>query len=167
MTNNNLSDQSLSGVHGREATPEEVARRDGYVKGRNDENYAQGNLRAQERIAAESSARARENNSAASGMLLGLVVAALAAGVGAALYFLAGDRSNNVAPVAAPQIEERTIERETTVIEREVPTPPVSLPDVQVDVPEVNLPDIDVTNEASEPETVAEPEAAAEPVEEE
>jgi len=164
-TNDNLSDPSLSGVKGRAATPEEAARRDGYVKGRNDENYTQSNLRAQERVVAESRSRARENDSAASGMLLGLIVALIAAGVGAALYFLTGDRTNSVVPVAVPQIEKETTEKETTIIEREVSAPPVSLPDVQVDLPDVNVPDINVTNEASAPESAAEPAAEPEPKE--
>lgn len=152
--NNNPSAQGLSGVSGREATREEIARRDGYVQGRNDENYAQGALRTQERMIAQE----RANDSAASGMLVGLLIALLAAGAGAALYFFTGDRTN-VVPVAVPQVEKETT-KETTIIEREVQAPEVSLPDVQVDVPEVNLPDVDI-NEASEP--VAEPEAKSEP----
>ena len=50
--NNHPSDQDLSGVRGREATPEEIAQRDGYVRGRTDENYVQQNLRGQERAIA-------------------------------------------------------------------------------------------------------------------
>ncbi len=147
--NDRPSDQNLSGVRGREATPEEIAQRDGYVQGRTDENYVQQNLRGQERVIAQS----RADDNAASGMLLGLFIALLAAGVGAALYFLGGDRT---APVAVPQIQkETTIEKETTIIEKDNSQPAVELPDVQVDVPDVNI-----TNEAPA-EPAAQPEAAA------
>ncbi|MEL7331369.1 MAG: hypothetical protein AAFN12_03935 [Cyanobacteria bacterium J06560_2] len=155
--NNNPSKPNLSGVHGHEATPEELARRDGYVQGRADENYTQGALRSQEHAAAQ----AQVNDSAASGMLTGLLLAILAAGVGAGIYFLTGDRTN-VAPVAVPQIEKETT-RETTIIEREVPSPDVSLPDVQIDVPEVDVPDVMINEEAPAAEQKeAEPAAAAE-----
>ncbi len=165
---NDQPNPNLGGVRGREATPEEIARRDGYVKGRTDENYVQGGLRSQERVAAQ----AQVNDSAASGMIIGITIAVLAALVGAALYFLTGDR-NNVAPVAVPQIErERTIEKETTVIEREVPSPDVSLPDVQVDVPDVQVnvpevpaPDVNITNEAPAPAAEPKAEEPAEAVE--
>lgn len=156
--NNNPSDQGLEGVRGREATREEVARRDGYVQGRSDENYAQGTMRTQERMIAQE----RANDSAASGLLIGLLVALLAAGAGAALYFLTGDRTN-VVPVSVPQVEKETT-RETTIIEREVQAPDVSLPDVQVDVPDVNLPDVNITNEVPEPAAEPEADSAPEPV---
>ncbi|MGB3571608.1 MAG: hypothetical protein WA901_11430 [Phormidesmis sp.] len=156
------SNQEISGVHGRPATPEELARRDGYVKGRNDENYAQGTIRTHERVAAQ----AQANDSAASGLLIGLLVALVAAGAGAALYFLTGDRTNTV-PVAVPQIEKETT-KETTVIEREVPSSDVSLPDVQINVPDVNVPaidapDVNITNEAPEPAAAPAAELAPEP----
>jgi len=171
---NNLeaSNQEISGVHGRPATPEELARRDGYVKGRNDESYAQGTIRTHERIAAQSQA----NDSAASGLLVGLLVAVIAAGAGVALYFLTGDRTNP-APVAVPQIERETT-KETTVIEREAPSPDVSLPDVQINVPDVNVPDVNVpdvnvnvpdagaANEAPEPAAEPKAEPAPEPASE-
>ena len=155
--NNNPSDSNLGGVHGRGATPEEIAKRDGYVQGRTDENYVQRNVRSQERIAAQAAA----DNNAVSGLLVGMIIALLAAGVGAALYFLTGDRSN-VVPVEVPQIDrekETIIEKETTIIEREAPTPDVSLPDVQVDTPDVNI-----VNESPEPVAEPEPVAAPEPV---
>lgn len=159
--NNHPSDEDLSGVRGREATPEEIAQRDGYVKGRTDENYVQQNLRGQEGAIAQS----RADDNAASGLLIGLFIALLAAGVGAALYFLSGDRT---APVAVPQIQkETTTEKETTIIERDNPQPALQLPDVQVDVPAVSVPDVNITNEApAQPQAApAEPAAEAPPVE--
>lgn len=134
------SENKLEGVQGREATPEEIARRDAYRQGRSDANYAQNQLRNQEQAAAY----AREESSAASGVVVGLLIALLAGAVGVALYFLTGSRSNPV-PATAPTIErESVIERETTVIERDNPAPDVSLPDVQVEVPEVSVPDVNV-----------------------
>jgi len=145
-SSNNPNNENLDGVQGRPATPEEIAQRDGYIRGRNDENYVQRNMREQEQVIAQS----RANDSAASGMVFGFVIALLAAGAGAAFFFLGGmgDR-NDVAPVAAPQIEkEKIIEKETTIIEKQAPAPAVSTPDVQIDVPEIEVPDIDVTKEA-------------------
>lgn len=154
---NNPNDENLEGVHGRPATPEEVAQRDGYVRGRNDENYVQRNLRDQDRVIAQ----ARSDDSAASGMVFGLVIALLAAGVGAAFFFLSGDRTEP-APVAAPQIQkERVVEKETTIIEKQAPAPAVSIPDVQIDVPEIKAPDVNITNEAPEPAPAAEAPPAA------
>ncbi|MEL6813926.1 MAG: hypothetical protein AAFP03_03820 [Cyanobacteria bacterium J06598_3] len=128
---------------------EDAAKREAYVRGRNDENYVQKTVRSQERA----NAQRRVDESASSGVLVGMMIALLAAGVGAALYFLTGDRSN-VVPVAAPQIEREVnnTEKETTIIEREVSVPDVSLPDVQVDIPDVNI-----TNESPEPATAPEP----------
>ncbi len=142
----NPAHRNLEGVSGRPATPEEIAQRDGYVRGRSDENYLQGNLREQERLVAP----VQTDDSAANGMVLGIIIALLAAGVGAAVYFLSGDRT---APVAAPVIERPTVtERETTIIERDNPVPAVTVPDVQVpevQVPDVQVevPDINITNE--------------------
>ena len=156
--NNNPSETNMSGIHGRPATPEEIAQRDGYVKGRSDEHYVQRDLRDQERVIAQS----RANDNAASGLVFGLIIALLAAGIGAAFYFLSGDRTD-VVPVAVPQIQkETTTEKETTVIEKDS-QPAISLPDVQVNVPEVNVPDVNITNQtpaAPVAEPVAAPEAA-------
>ena len=158
MTNNNLSNQPPEGVTGREPTPEEVARHDGYIRGRNDENYVQGSVRSQERAVTQ----ARANDNAASGMVFGLCIALLAAGAGVAAYFLLGDRPD-VVPVSVPQIErEKTIEKETTVIERDsappaVTLPDVNVPDVNIQVPEIQTPDVNITNQA--PEAPAEPTA--------
>ena len=66
--NQDLVNQDLSGVSGRPATPEEIAKREGYVQGRSDEDYVQRNLRSQEGAIAQS----RADDSAASGLLVGL-----------------------------------------------------------------------------------------------
>ena len=161
-TPNNTPEPNMSGVKGRVPTPEEVARRDGYVQGRTDENYVQGNVRGQERAMA----RAEANDSAASGVLIGLSLAVLATLAGAAVYFLTGDRTD-VAPIAVPEVIERETVREnnteTTIIERETAAPSPSVPDVQIDVPapEVQAPDVNITNEAPAAEPAPEPEPKA------
>ena len=159
----NPNNPNIDGVRGREATPEEIARRDGYVQGRNDENVVQGTARSRERAAAQAAA----NDSAASGLVVGLIIALLAAGVGAAVYFLADPEPT---PVVAPKVEkepqvQREIirEKETTIIERDNSTP-APAPDVNVSVPETPAPDVNIINqEPAEPEPAAEPAPEPEP----
>lgn len=153
---------NIDGVRGREATPEEIARRDGYVQGRNDENVMQGTARSRERAAAQAAA----NDSAASGLIVGLIIALLAAGVGAAVYFMARPEPT---PVVAPEVDrepqvQREIirEKETTVIERDNSTS-APAPDVNISVPETPAPDVNIINQEPEP-AAAEP--AAEPASE-
>ncbi len=145
--NNNPNDPNIDGIHGREATPEEIARRDGYVQGRTDEDYVQGVVRGQDRV----NAQAVANDSAASGLVVGLMIALLAAGVGAAIYFLARpEPAPVVAPKIekAPQVQKETI-REKTIIEKETPAP---APDVNISVPEAPAaPDVNITNQAPAP----------------
>ncbi len=149
--------QNLHGITGREATPEEVALRDGYVEGRSDEGYQQRDLRRQERAVVQ----AQANDQASSGVIFGLIVAVLAAGIGATFYFLSGDRTNLV-PVAVPQVQ-----KETTIIEKQSPAAPapaapnVTLPDVRINVPEVKAPDVNITNEAPPAQPSAAPAPAA------
>ena len=159
MAINNPNDPSIDGVRGREATPEEIARRDGYVQGRTDENAVQGVARSQERAAAQATA----NDSAASGLIVGLIIALLAAGVGAAVYFLADPEPT---PVVAPEVErepqvQREIirEKETTVIERDNSSP-APAPEVNVSTPEAPAPEVNIINQEPAP---AEPAPAAEP----
>ena len=163
--NNNPNNPNIDGVRGREATPEEIARRDGYVQGRNDENYVQGAVRGQERAVAQQAA----NDGAASGLVVGLAIALLAAGVGAAVYFLSSDSTPT--PVVAPEVEqvpkvEKEIIREKTIIERNNTTTPAPAPEVNVESPQAPAPDVNIINQEPAPaEPAAEPEAdpAAEP----
>ncbi|MGB3765629.1 MAG: hypothetical protein WA947_03650 [Phormidesmis sp.] len=158
MAINNPNDPNIDGVKGREATPEEIARRDGYVQGRTDENYVQGAVRGQERVNAQAAA----NDGAASGLIVGLTIALLAAGIGAAVYFLS---SPEPTPVAAPEIEQtpqvqKEVVREKTIIERETPAS-APAPDVNISVPETPTPDVNIINQ--EPAPAAEPAPASAP----
>ena len=154
---------NIDGVTRRDATPEEVARRDGYVQGRNDENYVQDNVRRQERAAAQTAV----NDSATSGLVVGFLIALLAAGIGAAVYFLGRPAP---APVAAPEVEQapqiqREIIRERTLIERENAAP-APAPEVNVSTPETPAPEVNIINQepaesAPAPEAPAEPETEA------
>ena len=153
INNSDPANQDLSGVSGRPATPEEIAKREGYVQGRSDEDYVQRDLRSQEGAIAQS----RSNDSAASGLIVGLLIALLAAGAGAAFYFLGGDRTPT-APATAPTVQKETI-KEKTIIEKQSPPPAVSLPDVKVTVPDVKVPDVNITNEV--PPAAEAPPAAA------
>ncbi|MEL6259769.1 MAG: hypothetical protein AAFQ40_03350 [Cyanobacteria bacterium J06623_5] len=105
-----------------------------YLQGRNDESLVQEQMRDQARSRARSQPI---NDNTASGMLLGLIVAFLAASAGAAMYLWGTHRS---APIAVPQVErESNTERETTIIERAGDQLPERLPDVTVEVPDVNV----------------------------
>ncbi len=126
----------------RNTPDEEAAKRAGYVQGRNDENYVQNDL-------ARDRAVATTNDSAASGLVFGLIIALLAALIGGAFYLLSGDRSNNVVPVAVPQTE-----TETT---NEIQLPDVNVNVPEVNVPEVNVPDVNITNETPAQEPAAPP----------
>lgn len=129
MSTNNLNDPNVKGnVTAREATDAEVARRNAYVKGRNDENNVQRQVRGYERA----SAQAQANDSAASGLLVGLLIALLAGGVGAILYFAGSDRT---APVSIP---------DTDINVTEVEVPEVEAPDVDIEAPDVEVPDVEV-----------------------
>lgn len=122
---------------------EEAAKREGYVRGRNDENYVQRDLSARERSVVGA------NDSAASGLVFGLIVAMLAVLIGGAFYFLSGDRGNNVVPVAVPQTETETTN------EIKLPDVNVEMPDVNV--PDVNVPDVNITNQTPAQEPTAPP----------
>ena len=158
--NNNPNDPNIDGIRGREATPEEIARRDGYIQGRTDEHYVQGAVRGQERA----NAQAITNDSAASGIIVGLMIALLAAGVGAAVFFLS---NREATPVVTPEVEEtpqvqKEIIREKTIIERETAAP---VPDVNISAPATPAPDVNVTDQELAPAVPAEPALEAAPSE--
>jgi hypothetical protein len=126
----NAVDQSsfADGATRREVNPDPATYRDGYQQGRESERYAIENQQA------------RENESAAGGLLIGLLLAGLAA-LGAGAYYLLNNQNREVEPapvinVPAPSQSPQTTER---IIERVVPVPQappeVKIPDVNISVP--------------------------------
>ncbi len=106
-------------VSARPVTRDEVNYRNGYVEGQN-----------QQRIH-EDIRRTRAENSAATGTLIGLLIASIAGLVLAALYFLPGNREPQVTPAPAtsptqPRNDNQPQSTERTIIERvrEVPASP-------------------------------------------
>lgn len=158
--NNTPDEQNIEGVRGRPATPEEIAQRDGYVRGRQDESHVQRDLRDRDlreydRVIAQS----RANDNAASGVVFGIAIAVVAAGVGIAAYFLLGGNDNSLTPAEAPPVQRETVIERETIIERPNAAPAESLPDVQIDVPDVNT-----VNEApADADVQTQPEPAADP----
>jgi hypothetical protein len=125
----NTTDQSnfVDGVTRREATHDPANYRDGYWQGRESERHAVENQQA------------RENESAASGLLIGLLLAGLAA-LGAGAYYLLNNQNREVVPapvinVPAPDQSPQTTER---IIERVVPVPQAP-PEVNIPTPNVNI----------------------------
>ena len=119
-------------LHNAGMLPSDV--QNAYLQGRSDESRVQNRLSKQARSLSRSQS-AQDNT--ASGMLIGLIVAFLAASAGAAAYLWGTYRG---LPTATPQVErESTTERETTIIERAGEQIPERLPEVNVDVPDVNV----------------------------
>jgi hypothetical protein len=115
---------------------QKAAYHDGYVHGRVVENSRQ-----------ERHLHDRDNNNAARGLLLGILLTSLLGLLAGALYFWnerneAADPVDPVAPagqVVEPSVSPSPIERETTIIERVVPIPTpqqTTPPDVNITVPE-------------------------------
>lgn len=108
---------------------EDAAKREGYIQGRNDENYVQNTVRRN----AMASRIVEIRESSGMGTIFGLVIALLAMGVGALFFFANTDSGSDIVPVAVPEIE-------TDI------TPDVELPDVNVEVPDVEVPDVNITD---------------------
>lgn len=97
---------------------ENAGYKEGYVQGRVVENVQENRLRD------------RDNDNAARGLFLGIILASLVAlGAGTLYYLSRGDGASTPATAPAPQQTEaepaptRTIERERTLIERVIPVP--------------------------------------------
>jgi len=129
--NSSGSNDSQDNVHGRKVTPHEVSYRDGYVEGQSVERS---------QVVSDQYAReeTRESNGVASGLVIGLAFAAIAALVAGGLY-LTTRNETNTAPVAAPASPQP--QRNTTIIERTIErtkeaAPVIQPPDVQINVPQ-------------------------------
>jgi hypothetical protein len=123
-TNRMDQDASFSDREVRNATPsrpatrDEVAYRDGYVQGKSVEQLQQRRMRAREADIYATEARVRENNGA-SGVLIGFLLALIAAVIGGILYF-ANDDAGNVQPVDNQPPATETPTQDTTIIERTI-----------------------------------------------
>ena len=125
---------------------QEVAYREGYQTGRDSERLSQ-----------QETYSAREENSAASGLIIGLALASLAALAGGTIYFLNARNepveqtapSTQVVPVPVPvpdNSQPRTSNKETTIIERTidktqkaVPVPQQPATNSDADAPKINI----------------------------
>lgn len=157
--NQNLSNQELSeGLTQRSAVQDRAGYQDGYWQGRYSERRNQAERRAY------------EEDSAASGLILGLLLAALA-GLGLGTYFFLNEQNRtpvvtpptiripNASPSPSSQVRERIIERDRVV---PVPQQAPSMPDVNITVPNP-APESRVTqpaepttpNQTTQPETTA------------
>lgn len=106
-----------------------MAYRDGYLHGRDLEHSVQEENRV-----------VRDNNTAASGLLLGITIASLAGLLGGALYFVTHQNQPTTTPVRtapAPTISQpQPTQKQTTVIERTVNTTKEVIPVPQQQAPE-------------------------------
>lgn len=113
-----MSNQTRRDPNSNPNVSQEVGYREGYRTGRDSERLYQ-----------QEASSAREENSAASGLIIGLALASLAAFAGGAIYFL-NERnepvqqtapSTQVVPVPVPDNSQpRTTNKETTIIERTI-----------------------------------------------
>lgn len=150
-------------VNTRPVTNDEVAYRDGYVRGKVAEQSEQDRRRALDARIYEENARLRADNGVSTGLILGLVLAAVAAVVGGLLYVYS---DANTGGVATPEAVSPQPTNETTIIERTVertqevvPAPSeVTLPEVNVDV----TPPPAAEQPAPAPEAAGQPEASGE-----
>lgn len=127
--NQNTANQNdlAEGVVKPEAPYDQTAYQDGYRRGLNSERRSIENLRS------------RENESAASGVLLGVLLAGLV-GLGAGIYFFVfnQNRDTQTAPVINVPAPAQSPQAPDRIIERVVPVPQ-NPPDVNVPAPEVNI----------------------------
>lgn len=115
-----LSDREVGNVTpSRPATDNEVAYRDGYVQGKSVEQVQQHRMRARESDIYARETRLRENNGASSGVLIGFLLALIAAVVGGILYFANND-AGDVQPVNNQPPATETPNQDTTIIERTI-----------------------------------------------
>jgi hypothetical protein len=126
MTQNTTNQNDLAdGVVKREVPYDQSTYQDGYWHGRNSERRSIENLRT------------RESESAASGLLIGILLAGLC-GLGAVIYFINQNPETQTAPVINVPAPAQSPQPSERIIERVVPVPQ-NLPDVNVPAPKVNI----------------------------
>ncbi|MBE9113706.1 hypothetical protein IQ273_30495 [Nodosilinea sp. LEGE 07298] len=146
--NNPRSRDFESSINTRPATNDEIAYRDGYVRGKSAEQLEQERRRAAEARIYEENARLQADRGISTGLILGLALAALAAVVGGLIYVYLEETDPGTAVPTPEAVTPEPTNNETTIIERTVeraqeviPAPSSAQP------PEV---DVDLNN-ATEP----------------
>lgn len=133
-------------VNSRPVTPDEVAYRDGYVQGKSAEQLEVDRRRAIDARRHEENARLRADNGVSTGVILGFVLAAIAAIFGGVLYlYNNNDSPSPIAPTpdaTTPEATSPEPTNETTIIERTIertqeviPAPAPS----RVEPPQINV----------------------------
>lgn len=151
-------------VNARPVTRDELAYRDGYVRGKTAEQLQQERRRALNARMHEENARLQADNGVSTGLVLGLVLAAVAAVIGGILFV--SSSGTTVTPVPEATTPEATTpeptNNETTVIERTIERTqevvPAAPAPVNVEPPQI---DVELTNPvepAPAPEGQAQPE---------
>ncbi|MBE9160708.1 hypothetical protein IQ265_28370 [Nodosilinea sp. LEGE 06152] len=151
-------------INARPVTNDEIAYRDGYVRGKSTQQLEQERRRAAEARIYEENARLREDSGVSTGLILGLTLAALAAVIGGLIYVYSEE--NATPGVTNPTPEAVTPEpanNETTIIERTIERTQEVVPaPSSVQPPEVN---VELNNPVQAPAPApAQPEAPAAPV---
>ncbi|PSR14499.1 hypothetical protein C8255_24060 [filamentous cyanobacterium CCP3] len=150
-------------INTRPVTNDEIAYRDGYVRGKSAQQLEQERRQAAEARIREENARLRADNGVSTGLILGLALAALAAVIGGLIYVYSEE--NPVPGTANPTPEAVTPDptgNETTIIERTVERTQEVIPaPSSVQPPDVN---IELNNPVQPPAAPAQPEASEAPV---
>lgn len=163
MVNHNEQDRTIdNSVRGRKVTPEEVAYRDGYVRGRAHEDQ----VYREELRRRQAQKRTASTRNWASGVYFGVILFILIAVIGG--IFLTLSRQNSGVTDQTPQnsdaVTPETPEPETNILERTQEVIPSPSEVIQPDI-EINLPEPDLSEPASEssPEATSQPEAETNP----
>lgn len=166
MNTENPKPKTPDTIHDNRVVHNRDAYRDGYVHGQVSEHRHLEHDRS-----------VRENNSAATGLLLGVSLAALAGLAGAGVYFFTQQNepvpTTPVIQAPAPEVSEpQNTRSETTIIERTVdrtreivPVPqqqaPASEPEVNINIPRPQQQAPEAQTAPTQPEEAVEPQGAA------
>ncbi|WP_035985924.1 hypothetical protein [Leptolyngbya sp. KIOST-1] len=131
-----------SSINTRPVTNDEVAYRNGYVRGKSAEQLEQERRRATEARIYEENARLRSDNGVSAGLILGLALAALAAVIGGLIYVYSEETNPGAVTPTPEATSPEPATNETTIIERTIertqeviPSPaPVQTPEVNVEL---------------------------------
>jgi hypothetical protein len=124
-----MEDKNLDrNVNARNVTPKEIAYRDGYVEGQESSSQQRYNDRLQ-----HENQQVRESDSAANGLLIGMVLTTII-GAGLAAFFVISQSQKVPVRSAAPKIEKETkvIEKTTDRVREIAPAAP---PNVEIVIP--------------------------------